>query len=261
MAIDHSSSKLVKIKQEAAIMNVKENLYILGECIDNMPNIFNFVKLYGGSIIKAYSGSTSTNYIALSRALNNEESVSCFVQKYLSIIESLEERYRSMILNKYIRHKTSYDLQFGDDDISGHSRYYKILHEAYTQIAILDEKIDYTINDHLLSLKFENMQQSKAVNKIIVLLIRHNEIYYDKYLDYLIHALPDSLFKALDDYINNDYNTETTYQYQLVRRAIFTLALQHKEISYNLDDFYNDIKLTGSGWKKYYNSVLQLSLF
>lgn len=50
-----------------------------------------------------------------------------------------------MILNKYIRHKTSYDLQFGDDDISGHSRYYKILHEAYTQIAILDEKIDYTI--------------------------------------------------------------------------------------------------------------------
>ena len=23
----------------------------------------------------------------------------------------------------------------------------------------------------------------------------------------------------------------------------------------------NDIKLTGSGWKKYYNSVLQLSLF
>ena len=35
MVIDQSSSKLVKIKQEAAIMNVKENLYILGECIDN----------------------------------------------------------------------------------------------------------------------------------------------------------------------------------------------------------------------------------
>ena len=28
MVIDHSSSKLVKIKQEAAIMNVKENLYL-----------------------------------------------------------------------------------------------------------------------------------------------------------------------------------------------------------------------------------------
>lgn len=261
MVTNPLNNKTVMIKQEAAIMKVKENLDILGECIDNMPNVFDFTKLYSGSIIRGYSGTTGTNHNALSRALNNEASVVCFVNKYLSIIDSLEEKYRSMIVNKYIKHKTSYDLQFGDDDICGHSRYYKVLHEAYIQIALLDEKIKYTINDHLLTLKFENMQQSKAIYKIVVLFIRHNEISYDKYLDYLIHALPKAIFKALDDYINKNYSVDTTYQYQLVRRAIFTLALHHKDISYDLNDFYNDIKLTGSGWKKYYNSVLQLSLF
>lgn len=251
----------VIIKQDAAITRVKDNLQKLADYIDEMPTVFDLSKSYGSSVIKVNPTATNFNSNALTKALDEEKSIIDFVDKYMAIIDSLESKYSDMVVNKYIKHKTSYDLRLGDDDVCGHSRYYKVLDEAYIQIALLDESINYTINDHLFVMKFENIQQSKAIHKLIVLFIRHNEINYDEYLDYLIHALPETLFTALDDYITNNYNTDTTYQYQLVRRAIFTLALNHKDIRYGVNDFYDDLRLTGSGWKKYYNTVIQPSLF
>lgn len=261
MTTDSKKILTIATKQQTAITDVKKNLTKLADCIDNMPSVIDLTKSYGSSVIKVNPNGAGFNNTALTRAMDIERELLNFIDKYMAIIDSLEERNQEMIINKFLKHKSSYDLKLGDSEICGNSRYYKILNEAYLQIALLDEEIKYTMNDHLYFLKYENIQQSKAIQQLVVLLIRHNEIKFDEYLDYLIHALPEPLFKALDEYINNDYCSNTTYQYQLLRRAIFTLALNHTEIKYNINDFYNDLRLTGSGWKKYYNEVIQLTLF
>lgn len=140
-------------KMAEAIDEVMSNLncyadlihYGIASTLDRVPSSFTT------SVIRYSNNQGSSTDLGkkLVEAATEEQNEYYFVKKYTAIIESLNHLEKESVINKYIRGYSIEQMKNGTRDLPCNSYIEVYLNRAYINIALLDEQIDFTLEDYI----------------------------------------------------------------------------------------------------------------
>lgn|GEM_PF-3267163 len=244
-------------KEELAIEDVKRNLREFELMIDlGITNVIDRVSSGRGSLISVSNDIGFISSDSYTRAIIQEEDDICFYKKQISIIDSLDEPFKEVIVNRHIKMYKISVLRYGNDEIVGRANIYEVLREAYVRIALLDEEIDYNFNDFKV-IRLQKKKNQTAIREIVKIILSklrqeliNSELSSESiYALDIINSMPTELKSIVYSYINNDLIYSST-DYKYLKKAILLFAHHHSSINYDNNQYISDLKKTGSGWKK-----------
>lgn len=269
---EKNNFELLEIKQkyEEAIEHVRENLETYSMLLKlGIPSVQDRVPSTGGSIITMPTGGGSSmnmgNHVA--KAIDEEAKDNAFYRKYQRFLDSLEPKYKEVILNKHYYKRDCYSCNL----VCNEREYLKALEEGYTLLAMSDVKVNFDCDDlikykeYIKNEKKKSTDVKKRVVQRLMLLKEHNSL--DIPLSSDLYELKIAIAKlqikdkqTIYDFLEDkvDFNNKTVYK--LLNKALYMLAYIIQSIPYTSNQFESDMQRNGIAWKSaiiYANRVLR----
>ncbi len=219
------------------------------------------------SVIHVTNNSSNAMYLdgKVIHAITKEKEEKELVRQYTSIIDSLPALEKEVIIKKYLKEYTFKQLKEGTRSEIGISHPDIYLERAYINIALLDDYIDYTVQDHtdLKRMQIER-ENKKNKNKQLALLylqqIKNKEHSNKKNVEMIekcLDSIPNEERELLRKFVLKKHeDTFTRAQHFKIRRALLSFMYLYPEFDYTEKEYLMDIKKTTGGWKKCYEHVV-----
>lgn len=254
-----------KEARDLVIKNLEEWAFIME---NGLPSTLDFMPSCSSSLIQVSSDkpNRSADSITLDAIVHGDE-YKTWTYRYTCIINSLAEPEREAIENKYINGYTFNEMRYGTDTLVGNMHIKRHLERAYHNIALLDEDIEYTVEDYLAwkcSFKGqENARRRKKERAYVYLsqLNENNKIPEDKMTDIKVirqclALIPELQRESLNNYIKKE-RPLTSYEYRKVKQAICSFMYIHDDFDYEIEEYQNDMSMTRKCWKSCFNHVVR----
>ena len=251
--MDVLAIKNLKLKRSDAIEMVKKNLKRYALLKQYPLDYLDRLQSFSSSLIRVSdnpSYHSNQKQLKMLRELKNEEEDNLFIEKYDYLLSSLVPENSSNLFRIYFEHEKIIAIREENQNI------YYLINKSYEMLACLDEDIDYTIDDYAAYIHYELSLKNRGGWSVKKEVLKYIEGYkdgiYRNEIDTILEKIPEDERNCLNNYINQEDTFYTSYDYRRIKRGILTFAYLYKRIDFNVDDFKRELKLTGGGWKKYF---------
>lgn len=143
-------------KREEALNKVKKNLNEMSiYCQFGLPTITELTQSGNVSVITINSDKPQGSGIyqnPIIKALEIEEDRKEFIKEQFTYISMLENKHQKIIVNRYLKNISINKMQyFVEFEYYSKNKLYAMHDEALEILAVLDNDIDYTLEDYIVS--------------------------------------------------------------------------------------------------------------
>lgn len=250
---------------------VLENLNRYASLINHgIPSAFDRVPSTTTSLIKVNTDQVHPLNLGekIVNAITDEQEDNVFIRKYTSIINSLPELEREVIIYRYINQYTFSQIMEGYKGINVISHPTMYIDRAFTNIALLDEDIPFTVDDYIeIKSKNNNLKNKYSIYKKTTLIYlqqyknQNNKMNADSSnidldeMEKSLKCIAEVDKKWLLSYAFKEKSNYTPDQYIRIRRGILSFVYANHEFDCSDEEYLEAMKLTGRGWQKSYNYV------
>lgn len=256
--MDVLTIKNLKLKRNDAIACVKRNLKRYAYLKLYPMNYLERLQSFSSSLIKVDKDKTmNTKDVHMLQELEHEEEDYQLIIKYDYLLSSLLPENSSNLFRIYFEGERIVAIREENQNI------FKIVNKSYEMLAVLDDDIDYTIDDYATYLKYEQSIRNRGGWNVKKEALAYLESYqnglYKNEIDLVLNRIPKKEKELLMDYIENgNQRNYTSYEYRSIRRGLLIFAYYYYRIDFKHEDLLREIKKTGGGWEKVINNCRKL---
>lgn len=241
--------------RKKATQIVKSKLKTIKDVLnEGKIDVFDQVQSYSTSLIKVNQDKTfSKDDRRILRVIQKKYDREVLVKKYLIYISVLESTLENLIIDKHFYGLTTKELYFKYN--INFNAIYEYLQKSYSIIAMLDDDIDFKIDDYIKYYLKDHKLNTTIKNTVILMLKKNSALDENDnnriYMDSILNQIDNKLLQITNKYIQDESFVQSRNEYRSISRAIYTIAYLHKDIDFNQADYQRLMKNTGWGYQKY----------
>lgn len=199
----------------------------------------------------------NTKNVHMLLELQNEEENHRLIKKYDYLLSLLIHENSPNLFRIYFEGEKIVAIREENQNI------FKIINKSYEMLTVLDDDIDYTIDDYPTYLKYEQGIKKRggwSVKKeALAYLGSYQNGLYKNEIDLVLNKIPkkELLMNCIE---NGNQRNYTSYEYRSIRRGLLIFAYYYYRIDFNYEDLIREMKKTGGGWEKVIDNCRKIKM-